>query len=235
MAQKHVQIAGIGNVLLQRRKGTKHIRLSIRYDGMVRVGMPSWMPYKTAIAFVHAQRDWLDKHRTEPSQKLLTPDMAIGKTHRLTFQESSASTRVTTRLVGSEVRVTHPEGLLYKDAAVQKAAERAATRALTAQATQLLPQRLASLASRHGFRYRSVTIKRLRTRWGSCSNHQDIILNCYLMQLPWDLIDYVLLHELNHTVIMRHGEPFWSALAQYVPDLPTTRKMMRTYTPHVLA
>lgn len=235
MAQKRVELANIGEVLLQRRKGTKHIRVRIRYDGVVQVGMPPWMPYKTALAFVQTQQDWIRKHRgaAERSQVLLTPGVAIGKAHRLVFQESAAASRVTTRLAGSEVRVTHPEGLLYKDAVVQQAAERAATRALTQQATHLLPQRLADLARQHGFTYRSVSIKRFRTRWGSCNNHKDIVLNCYLVQLPWELIDYVLLHELNHTVIMRHGEPFWSALAQFVPDLANVRVAMRAYTPRV--
>lgn len=235
MAQKRVEIADIGEVLLQRRKGTKHIRVSIRYDGTVRVGMPPWMPYKTALVFVRTQQDWIRKHQTttEKTQILLVPGATIGKAHHLTFQESSAAKKATGRLVGSEVRITHPEGFLYKDEMVQQAAERAATRALTRQATQLLPQRLDELAERHGFHYRSVSIKRLRTRWGSCSNHQDIVLNCYLVQLPWELIDYVLLHELLHTTIMRHGEPFWSALAEYVPNLTAVRASMRTYTPRV--
>lgn len=234
MAQKRLEVAGIGEVILQRRKGTKHIRLSIRYDGTVRVGMPPWMPYKTALAFVQTQQAWIRKHRatTEQTQTLLTPGAAIGKAHHLVFQESAA-TRVTTRLVDSEVRVTHPEGLLYKDGVVQRAAERAATKALMQQANQLLPQRLAQLARQHGFSYHSVDIRRLRTRWGSCTNHQDIVLNCYLVQLPWELIDYVLLHELLHTVIMRHGEPFWSVLAEHVPNLPAVRASMRTYTPRL--
>ncbi len=234
MTQKRVEIDGIGEVLLQRRKGTRNLRLSVRPDGTLRVGMPAWMPYKNATAFIRSQHDWIQKHRPVAAQKLLMPDMPIGKAHRLVFYESPGATRTTTRIADGQARVIHPVGLLYKDAVVQKAAERVTVRALTAQAKQLLPERLASLAREHGFTYQSVTIKRLHTRWGSCSNHRDIVLNCHLMQLPWDLIDYVLLHELNHTQIMRHGEPFWSTLAQYVPQLPDKRKQMRGHNPSLL-
>jgi predicted metal-dependent hydrolase len=90
------------------------------------------------------------------------------------------------------------------------------------------------LARRHGFAYRSVAIKQLKRRWGSCSSEQDIALNCFFMQLPWHLIDYVLLHELMHTRIMAHGTPFWKALDEYVPDLKTARREIKTYRPILL-
>lgn len=235
MAQKTVQIDGIGEVLLQRRRGTKHFRLSVRANGSLRVGMPVWAPYPAAIAFVQSQKDWIDQNRTQTTAPLITPDMFIGKTHHMVFAESDSAARTTTRIVGSEVRVMHPPGMLYRDPSVQTAAERAAVRALTIQAKRLLPKRLDDLAKQHGFTYQSVTIKRLRSRWGSCTTHKDITLNCHLMQLPWDLIDYVLLHELTHTRIMRHGEPFWNELARYVPSLPDKRKAMRTYSPSVVS
>ncbi len=234
MAQKTITVEGIGEVLLQRLKGTKHMRMSVRADGTVRVGMPVWMPYKAAEAFIRSQHDWLEKNRTEPASTLITPDMPIGKLHRVVFYESETATRTTTRIVGTEARVTHPVGMIYKDASVQKAAERVASKSLKLEAQRLLPPRLADLAAKHGFTYRSVAVKRLQTRWGSCSSRQEIILNTHLMQLPWHLIDYVIMHELNHTRIMRHGEPFWSALEAYVPSLSAVRKEMRNYSPSVI-
>ncbi len=233
MAQKQIDVDGIGPVLFQRRKRTRTLKLSVRADGKLRVGMPPWMPYKAAVAFVNAQRDWIAQHA--PSRdELLLPNMQIGKTHRLVFCDSDTATRSSGRIVGTEVRVTHPMGLLYKDDSVQRSAEKTVVKALMLQAERLLPQRLDKLAQVHGFTYRSVSIKKLQTRWGSCSSERDIVLNCYLMQLPWHLIDYVLLHELVHTRIMRHGEPFWNELGQYIPDLPDIRKQMRAHSPSAL-
>jgi len=76
-----------------------------------------------------------------------------------------------------------------------------------------------------------VRIKRLSSRWGSCDSHQNIVLNLYLMQLPWECIDYVLLHELTHTQILRHGAPFWDAMGKLLPNLAAIRKQMRGYHP----
>lgn len=233
MAQKQIELDGIGTVLFQRRKGTRTLKLSVKSDGKLRVGMPPWMPYKIAIAFVQSHKPWIDKHA--PAQLgALVPDMEVGKSHRLIFRESETATRPSGRVTAHEVRITHPPGWLYKDEAVQQAAERTIVKALTLQAESLLPERLEKLAEDHGFEYRSVGIKKLRTRWGSCSSERDIVLNCYLMQLPWHLIDYVLLHELVHTRIMRHGEPFWTELDRYVPDLKDVRQQMKQYQPHVI-
>jgi len=80
------------------------------------------------------------------------------------------------------------------------------------EAKRLLPGRLESLAKQYGFTFTEVKINSSRTRWGSCSQRKSINLSLYLMQLPWHLIDYVLLHELCHTVEMNHSEKFWTLM-----------------------
>lgn len=234
MSQKTITLEGIGDVIIARRKGTRSLRLSIRSDGRLRVGTPSWVTDKAAMAFVRSQRDWIATHRPA-TQPPLTPDMPVGKFHRLVFAESETGSRVSSRVIGAEVRITHPAGYLYRDAVVQQAALKAIERMLKREAEQLLPTRLAGLAKQYGFSYASIDIKRLHTRWGSCSSRQEIILNSMLMQLPWHLIDYVIMHELLHTRMMRHGAPFWSELDSYVPELASVRKQMKLYSPSVIS
>jgi predicted metal-dependent hydrolase len=75
-----------------------------------------------------------------------------------------------------------------------------------------LPPRLHQLAVNNGFTYREVKIRKSRTRWGSCSVKGVISLSIFLMLLPPHLIEYVLLHELCHTVHHNHGADFWELL-----------------------
>lgn len=84
--------------------------------------------------------------------------------------------------------------------------------ALRNQARLILPQRLSELARQHGFSYARVAINSARTRWGSCSSRKHINLSLFLMMLPQHLSDYVLLHELCHTVEMNHGPRFWALM-----------------------
>ena len=233
MPVKRVEIANIGSVKLVKRRGVRSIRLSISHDGEVRVSMPYWVPYVAAIEFAKSKGEWIVSKRI--INKPISDGGLIGKTHQINFfpqqQRKSIATRITK---GGEIRIYHPSNLNHADQSVQKAAEKASIRALKVQAEDCLPQRLADLSKMHGFNYRNVTIKRLKSRWGSCTDKQDIALNCFLMQLPWHLIDYVILHELTHTKVMSHGPDFWSELGQYVPNLKFIRKEIKSYRPVLL-
>lgn len=80
--------------------------------------------------------------------------------------------------------------------------------ALRKTAKVFLPQRVAELAARYGFQYGKVTIRAARTKWGSCTAQGNISLSLYLMTLPAHLRDYVIIHELCHTVHHNHSEQF---------------------------
>jgi len=129
------------------------------------------------------------------------------------------------------VIVMHNVALNSSDSAVQAAAESACYRALKVEATKLLTPRLNELAAHHGFTYHSLNVKRMKTRWGSCDQHKNIVLNLFLVQLPWDCIDYVILHELTHTRALHHGPDFWQKFEDVLPGARRMRKTMRSYRP----
>ena len=79
---------------------------------------------------------------------------------------------------------------------------------LRLKAKQHLPQRVAQMASQFGLRYGKVTIRAARSKWGSCSAENNISLSLYLMMLPSHLQDYVIVHELCHTVHHNHSAKF---------------------------
>ena len=87
-----------------------------------------------------------------------------------------------------------------------------------AKAKPRLKRRLKYLAEKHGFTYNRVFIRNQKTRWGSCSNKNNIGLNVRTVQLPEELMDYVILHELAHTKIKNHSDDFWSMMNKLVGD-----------------
>ncbi len=100
---------------------------------------------------------------------------------------------------------------------------------LKARAKVYLPSRLAYLSKKHGLEYRKLSLRNQKTLWGSCSAKNNISLNIKLMDLPDHLIDYVILHELTHTVQKNHGPAFWRTLEQYSPGARTLAKELRSY------
>ena len=232
MASKQVNVPEIGDVTLYKRRNTTSIRLSISGRKQIKVSMPYWVPYEAGVKFVKSRREWILEH-LDTRTSVLEHGQTIGKNHRLIFEASPVTEKIVSRVSDNIIRVTHPAAADSSDATVQTAAERASIRALRAQAESDLPGRLHQLADLHGFSYRSVQVKQLTGRWGSCDTHQNIILNLFLMELPWTLIDYVLLHELTHTNIMRHGSDFWAAMRTVLPDVQVRRKAIKAYQPAV--
>jgi predicted metal-dependent hydrolase len=84
-------------------------------------------------------------------------------------------------------------------------------------AKSYLPHRTMELAQDLGFTYSRVTCRHQKSRWGSCSQRNSISLNIELMRLPEKLRDYIIVHELTHTVHKHHQDEFWAHLEQVLP------------------
>lgn len=231
MGTKQVTIPQIGAVTLYKRRGNRSLRLSIDVNGEVRVSMPTWLPYRAGEQFAISKAPWIAAQRAETVVAPLRHGQSIGKAHRLHFEQEPLATKVQARLAPNRVVVRFPLLAGPHEAAVQAAAARASLRALHKEAKALLPQRLQTLATQTGYQYKSVHVKQLKSRWGSCTSQQDITLNIFLMQLPWHLIDYVLVHELVHTKVMQHGFPFWCEFERHVPQAKRLRKEIAGYQP----
>ena len=231
MANKNFTLDSGLAVTVYKRRASRNLRLSIDAGGRVRVSIPSWLPYKAGVDFAVSKQDWLRSQQKQP--KLLTHGQAVGKAHHLVFLAEAAAAKPTSRVHSSLVTVTHPPHLAPASSEVQAVAREASVRALRAQSEQLLPQRLAALANKHGINYGQVSVKRLKSRWGSCDQNGNIVLNLFLMQLPWELIDYVLLHELTHTAVLKHGPDFWQAMTAVSPTVKQQRKALRQYQPYM--
>ena len=96
-------------------------------------------------------------------------------------------------------------------------------------AREKLVRRLNELSARHGLCYARVFVKNQKTRWGSCSEKNNINLNVNLAHLPEELMDYAILHELVHTRIKNHGKRFWELLLSYMPDAKRRDRALNDY------
>ena len=86
------------------------------------------------------------------------------------------------------------------------------------KAVEYLPKRLDSLSRKLQLPYNRVSIKRQKTRWGSCSIRRNINLNRNIMLMPTDVVDYILHHELVHLKVINHSSHFWSELERVFPN-----------------
>lgn len=227
-----MHVDGVGSVAFHKRRGTRSIRLKIDIHGKPIVTMPYFVPYRTAVYFVQKHTDWIDNEASKRNVQL--PDgMQIGKTHTLQYVPQDGLTVPRSRISSGAITVRYDGN--WEDEDVQNVAKKACIRALRQEAQVFLPKRLANLAQLEGYDYSGVSIKQMRGRWGSCNQDKHITLNLFLMQLPIELVDYVILHELAHTRALHHGPAFWTEMERTLPNARQLRKQMRAYEPSITA
>lgn len=94
-----------------------------------------------------------------------------------------------------------------------------------------LPGRIARLSEATGLKYEKLTIRASRTKWGSCSGRNHISLSLFLMPLPEHLRDYVIIHELCHTVHHNHSPRFHALVDRLVRGCEKAlNKELRAFT-----
>jgi hypothetical protein len=138
---------------------------------------------------------------------------------------------------GQGVRGNVRDGVLALSGAVgdRGACYEAMRRAVARVARERLPLALGGVEAESGWRATRVTVRRQRTRWGSCSARGAISLNSSLAFLPGRLVRFVLLHELAHTQRLDHTPAFWALVERHEADWRSCRRELRDAWRHVPA
>lgn len=147
------------------------------------------------------------------SALLFTPDTVfetIG--FNLNIIENPATSNFYVTLKDKVLSISCPSGTDFRNEQVQAFIKKSIEKALRHAGQSILSDKIKRLSQTHGFSYSTLKINKSRGRWGSCSSKKSINLSLYCMLLPEYLIDFVILHELCHTIEMNHGEKFWKLL-----------------------
>ena len=87
--------------------------------------------------------------------------------------------------------------------------------------------RVAYFANKYNLNVNQVRIKNQKTMWGSCSSKNNINLNYLLIMAPAEVIDYVIIHELAHTIHRNHSVDFWRLVRLIMPDFQQHKQWLK--------
>jgi predicted metal-dependent hydrolase len=210
------------------RISTRARRLSIRVypDARVEVVVPPRARPREIEQFVAAHREWIDEKRAHairhrPAPQPFPPDVIDLRATREQFrvQLSAGPGRLKLTELGE---VGAPERVLRVGGTAESRGLRRALRSwLMVAARDRLTPRVAALAAATGVPYSRVSIRRQRSRWGSCSARGTISLNCSLLFQRPEVVDYLIVHELMHVKHMNHSARFWQAVERHCADWRT--------------
>lgn len=211
----------------------KYARLRISpHEGLI-VVVPSGFDKRKVPGLVESRREWIEKVQNTFDMKRVSgvsdtgqalPSVldlsGIGESWRVDYRSQESRGVSVREISGEELLVS---GQIHDEALCRKALESWLKRRA---AGKLAPQ-LARLAAIHGFSFSSISIRKQRSRWGSCSSRGTISLNLKLLFLPPLLVRYIMVHELCHTRHMNHSRRFWAEVARIDPDYSTHDREMR--------
>ncbi len=227
-------IEGIGEIHIKRNPGSRLIRLRIDPEIGILLIIPSNTPEQEALKFVSSKAAWIKKSlaRRNAIKNSLTifKESTPFKTrqHGL-YLEKHAKSTIKSMVWQDKIIVWFPEFADVEDQRIQRVIRKAIVQAWRIEALNYLPARAEQLATKHSFTYNRLSVKNAKTRWGSCSAQNNINLNLQLMRLPDHLIDYVILHELVHTVEKNHQKSFWSRLEKVMTHARKYDKELNKY------
>lgn len=207
------------------RRRRRTVGITVRDDGRVEVHAPLRTSRATIAEIVQEHLEWIrmkrrenrERHARLRARRFDNGDEIpfLGGTLRLVVRESRAATMPPPRRDGDDLVIHVPHDLATSS---RRAVTRYAVgRWLLDQAQEIFHRRHARAVKRVGEAAESVTIKDMRTRWGSCGPSRKMSLNWRLVMAPLHVIDYVLVHELTHIRIPDHSPRFWKRVAKACP------------------
>jgi predicted metal-dependent hydrolase len=229
MAVKTIHVDRVGELPFYKRKGTSSVKIRIS-GSEVKVSLPTWMPYKAAVLYVGQKADWINAHRKQSVS--ISNGSKIG--NRTVFIRAASGSRFSSSITDTTLIARIPASASIEDADIQKKLFALAQKALQTDGEEYIIPRVRTLASQHSFVVGKIEIKNLKSRWGHCSSQKDLAFSLFLAQLPQNCIDYVIYHELAHTVHMNHGTDFWNLVQSLCPNYKLIRKQMKQYSPQVI-
>jgi len=204
-----------------KNKNSKSVKISVSDPFKVVISIPYSCTYKAAEEIANKNKGWIIEHL----DKMKTRIQNSSCPDNLIIEKGIFTTTIKKR--GENIIFTYPIDKDFYSKEIQEEYKKALKRALYIKAKEYLPKRLDELAQGFGFKYNKLALKVHKTRWGSCSYYNNINLNINLITLDKKMIDYVLIHELCHTIEKNHGRGFWELVQKCMPDALAVRKELK--------
>lgn len=214
------------------RSSRRTLVLQINASGLVLVRAPQRMPQRIIDDFVRSKAEWIKQRLS------LLPAPPLGWLQGRPWWHLGQAypVQIDSGLAPATVVLTETALSVSADLAVDN---ECLTKALAAwqlqQAKRLMPARVSTHVQRLGAQWQpsAISIKQMKTRWGSCSVKRRINLNAALLHMPLMCLDYVICHEMAHLQEMNHGPRFYATQGLLNPDWQSQQALLKQWAKRI--
>jgi predicted metal-dependent hydrolase len=225
--------AGLPPYRVRESSRARHVSIKVHLNGDIEVVIPPGFDRQQVPALLHKRRTWL----WQMVQQIEHKTASLSQEH---FEEKPSQIELRSRQqtwqvlyqAGERQRLTltqpSPHTLVLRgDTASTAACTDLLRQWLTRKARAEFAPWLRELSFDINLPFNHISIRGQKTRWASCSTQKNISLNYKLLFLPPELVHYVFVHELCHTIHMDHSKAFWRLVGDKQPDYQHHRDHIR--------
>lgn len=213
-----------------KRSLRRSLSLQIQPNGDILVKAPLFLPQFEIDRFVKSKEIWIDKtlqkiqkHGMHAPLQKHTYQVGdsfyyLGNQYSLKFSNEYKQ------------KLQFEQAFIVPDVIAKKgktAIKLAITKWYKNIARDLFEQRLMIFSTNNALKYNEFRLTSAKTRWGSCTSQNNIRLNWKLLMAPIEVLDYVVIHELCHTVHHNHSKSFWDLVISIEPNYKIHRKWLK--------
>ncbi len=203
----------ISDIKYELRISKRARKVAIRImNGNVELVVPKNYSVPRAERFLYSKIDWINKHLHNNTRNFIP--RYLGKQVKIVNNVDKRFEITECDEIDMNINYSEEGKEFYNKWLYEKA-------------KSYLPERTRELADKYNFSIGRVSVRRQKTRWGSCSSKKNISLNYKLLQFEKPVIDYVIIHELCHTKFMNHSKSFWNEVSKIIPDYKKYNKQLK--------
>ena len=204
------------------RRDVRHARLRVHEDGTVQLFVPNKFTDEEVAKVIELKAQWVASKQQYFKQKgkiLLRRNELLLFGNRYAYYYSS---RYINKVVVNDESKTIQARRNLLDIPTQE-------KWLKYIAGVYIRPRVAELSEKLLLPFNRLFIRSQKRKWGNCSADKNISINWRIIKAPSFVIDYVITHELCHTVIMKHTVKFETLLNSHYPDYKQAQAWLEKY------
>lgn len=204
------------------RKHIKHVRLRVNESGEVFIYAPETLSEENLCKIIEKRQPWIEKQldffKNREKIKLQYNEILLFGNRYTYYYDTTYTNKVT---INEKFHTIMARRNLTNVPIQEKW--------LKSVAKKHFEERTEQLSVALNLPYNKLFIRTEKRKWGNCSPLKNISLNWRLVKAPKYVIDYVIVHELVHTLVMNHSHKFWTLLRSHYPDYEKAQQWLEKF------
>lgn len=211
-------------IICRKSSKAKRVIIRISQDKIVQLIVPKRVSFKNAINFLHSKSDWIYEKFSVISNKQQPELQKFGDNSSISIFGNNYTIIYGNSLRGN-IKIQEDKIIIYGE---KEKIHNKILQYINKIAANYIKNKIQDYNKMGEFKYKRITVRDTKTRWGSCSSKGNLSFSWRLALAPREVFDYVIAHELAHLKEMNHSKNFWHIVSILYPDYKKARKWLKT-------